>query len=224
MSIVFYVTETKLEPPTKKARSESRSKGDSKSKAERGSERSERRSASESEMVTADGRVERHVTLSPRTPGGDPPEPEELVRMLHELEGSASGDAAVREKIAALPPAVSEPSFLTKLEDRAAAEQLASQVDEAVQLLNEYNARLTAELEARRRAAVMLRDFLQLQRELLQQAERRLEEYGERLHRVYGVRHEIKAHMQNLPDLTQLPDVTGGLAPLPSAGDLFSLH
>ena len=30
--------------------------------------------------------------------------------------------------------------------------------------------------------------------------------------------------MNNLPDLTSLPDVTGGLAPLPSAGDLFNAH
>lgn len=34
---------------------------------------------------------------------------------------------------------------------------------------------------------------------------------------------EVRSHMLNLPDLTQLPDV-GGLAPLPSAGDLFNLQ
>lgn len=38
------------------------------------------------------------------------------------------------------------------------------------------------------------------------------------------VQKEIKNHLNNLPDLTQLPDVTGGLAPLPSAGDLFNVH
>lgn len=39
-----------------------------------------------------------------------------------------------------------------------------------------------------------------------------------------AVQKEIRDHLSNLPDLTQLPDVTGGLAPLPSAGDLFNIH
>lgn len=62
--------------------------------------------------------VERHVTLSPHTPAGDPPEPEELIKALQELENSASSDAVVRERIANLPPAVSEISLLTKLEGK----------------------------------------------------------------------------------------------------------
>ena len=50
------------------------------------------------------------LTLSPRqggSPGsGDPPEPEELIAALQDLENSASSDAVVREKIAKLPPEV----------------------------------------------------------------------------------------------------------------------
>nr|CAD7444822.1 unnamed protein product [Timema bartmani] len=183
------------------------------------------RSRSESEVeVEVDGMKELHVTLSPRTPAGDPPEPEELIKALSDLENSASSDAAVRERIANLPPEVSELSYLTKLEDRAAGERLAIQVGEAVKLLNEYNKRLSTEMKDREKLMVMMRDFLQAQRDLLAQAELRLEEYSEKLRKVYAVRQEVKSHLQNLPDLTQLPDVTGGLAPLPSAGDLFSLH
>nr|CAD7394028.1 unnamed protein product [Timema cristinae] len=174
--------------------------------------------------VEVDGMKELHVTLSPRTPAGDPPEPEELIKALSDLENSASSDAAVRERIANLPPEVSELSHLTKLEDRAAGERLAIQVGEAVKLLNEYNKRLSTEMKDREKLMVMMRDFLQAQRDLLAQAELRLEEYSEKLRKVYAVRQEVKSHLQNLPDLTQLPDVTGGLAPLPSAGDLFSLH
>lgn len=37
------------------------------------------------------------------------------------------------------------------------------------------------------------------------------------------VRQEVNTHLQNLPDLAQLPSVKGGLAPLPSAGDLFTV-
>jgi len=51
-----------------------------------------------------------------------------------------------------------------------------------------------------------------------------MQDYKEKLKKVCAVRSEVKSHISNLPDLTQLPDVTGGLAPLPSAGDLFSMH
>nr|CAD7267702.1 unnamed protein product [Timema shepardi] len=151
------------------------------------------RSRSESEVeVEVDGMKELHVTLSPRTPAGDPPEPEELIKALSDLENSASSDAAVRERVANLPPEVSELSYLTKLEavelntpgalanyateaDRAAGERLAIQVGEAVKLLNEYNKRLSAEMKDREKLMVMMRDFVQAQRDLLAQAELRLE-------------------------------------------------
>ena len=68
----------------------------------------------------------------------------------------------------------------------------------------------------------MLKDFLAAQKDLLSQAEERLELYRDKLDKVNGVRDDLKSHIQSLPDLTKLPDVTGGLAPLPSAGDLFT--
>lgn len=49
------------------------------------------------------------------------------------------------------------------------------QVNEAVELLNDYNSRLAAEMEERTKLAVMLRDFQAEQKELLAQAEKRLE-------------------------------------------------
>ena len=69
----------------------------------------------------------------------------------------------------------------------------------------------------------MISDFLAAQKDLETQAEERLEQYRDKLDKVSAVRDDIKSHIQSLPDLTQLPDVTaGGLAPLPSAGDLFT--
>lgn len=50
-----------------------------------------------------------------------------------------------------------------------------------------------------------------------------LQEYKSRLTKVTSVRQELQSHLQKLPDLTLLPDITGGLAPLPTAGDLFSV-
>lgn len=70
----------------------------------------------------------------------------------------------------------------------------------------------------------MLKDFLTEQRELMTQAEQRIEDYNKKLKKIVGVQKEARNHLHNLPDLKQLPDVTGGLAPLPSAGDLFNIH
>ncbi|CAD7083034.1 unnamed protein product [Hermetia illucens] len=184
----------------------------------------EKREKNRTETVEINGKVETHVTLSPHVPVGDPPEPQELIKALSDLENSASSDAVVRERIANLPPEISELSNLSKVEDKETAYKLIEQVNEAVQLLNDYNTRLAAEMEDRKKLTVMLRDFQAEQRELLVQAEQRLEEFTQKLSKMKAVQKEIRDHLSNLPDLTQLPDVTGGLAPLPSAGDLFNVH
>lgn len=52
---------------------------------------------------------------------------------------------------------------------------LTIKVNEAVQLLNEYNSRLAGEMEHRNKLASMLKNFQAEQKELLTQAEQRLE-------------------------------------------------
>ncbi len=90
-------------------------------------------------------------------------------------------------------------------------------------MLQEYNDRLQQELRDRRRVLKMISDFLAAQKFLESQAEERLEQFRDKLEKLNSVRDELKSHIQSLPDLTKLPDVTtGGLAPLPSAGDLFT--
>lgn len=198
-----------------------------------------------SETIEVNGKVETHVTLSPKIPTGEPPEAEELIKALVDLENSPSSDAVIRERIANIPPIVSEVSLLSTVADKEAGEKLVKQVNDAVILLNDYNARLSAEMIDRKKLANMLKDFEVEQRELLAQAEQRLQvifnafqkilkfylikflffqEYNTKLQKVKEVQREIRGHLHNLPDLTQLPDVTGGLAPLPSAGDLFNVH
>lgn len=120
---------------------------------------------------------EKHVTLSPtqHQPVGDPPEPEELIKMLENLENAASSDAATREKITKLPTEVSNISELNKIEDKEAAIKLSKKVNEAVELLKEYNSRLASEMSDRNKLTVMLKDFQKEQQELLAQAEQRLE-------------------------------------------------
>lgn len=108
--------------------------------------------------------------------------------------------------------------------DQTQAMLLGKQVDEALQLLTEYNGRLAKEMEDRKTLTKLLLDYTAAQKELLVQAEERLQEYKEKLAKVYQVREELHSHIQSLPDISQLPNVSAGLAPLPSAGDLFSLR
>lgn len=91
------------------------------------------------------------------------------------MENTASSDAAVRERIASLPPEVSEVSLLANLADRSSAEQLSVAVNEAAALLADYNGRLQAEMETRRKVLTMLRDYTIAQRQLLQQAQSTME-------------------------------------------------
>lgn len=97
--------------------------------------------------------------------------------IFQDLENTASSDAGVRERIASLPPEVSEVSLLANLADRSAADQLSIAVNEAAALLADYNGRLQAEMEDRRRLLTMLRDYTLAQRQLLQQAQTTLEVY-----------------------------------------------
>lgn len=149
-------------------------------------------------------------------------DPEVLIKALQDLENSASSDAAVREKIASLPPEVSDSTLLDKIRDKGAAERLSKVVDEACSILADYNSRLAQELEDRKNISTMLNNFTQNQKEALALAEQKLEEYKDKLKKVTQVRNELKSHLQNLPDLSRLPSVTG-LAPLPSACDLFNV-
>ncbi|KPP70872.1 regulation of nuclear pre-mRNA domain-containing protein 1B-like, partial [Scleropages formosus] len=49
---------------------------------------------------------------------------EELIKALQDLENAASGDAAVRQKIASLPQEVQDVSLLEKITDKEAADKL----------------------------------------------------------------------------------------------------
>jgi len=151
-----------------------------------------------------------------------PPEPVDLVNALIELENSASNDEAIRAKIASYPPSIADVSLLKNLQNKSEGEKLKKQVDEASLLLAEYNGRLMAELEERKEVAQMLAAFMKQQLDKVAQAEKRLEDFKAKMEKVIKVRKELQSHIQNLPDLNLLPDVTGGLAPLPSAEKLFN--
>jgi len=148
----------------------------------------------------------------------DPPDPDEIVRKLQELENSATQDAVVRERIANLPTEVTDPTYIDKVEDLESARKLQDSINSACELLADYNARLAAEQIDRQTAQQMLVDYTLMQKYQLALTEERLGEYETKLQKVTAVKKELQAHLENLPDLSKLPNPI----PLPSAGDLFA--
>uniref|UniRef100_A0A8C3F6R6 Regulation of nuclear pre-mRNA domain-containing protein 1A n=1 Tax=Chrysemys picta bellii TaxID=8478 RepID=A0A8C3F6R6_CHRPI len=146
----------------------------------------------------------------------------DLIRALQELENAASGDAAVHQRIASLPVEVQDVSLLDRITDKESGEQLSKMVDDACMVLADYNGRLAAEIDDRKQLTRMLSDFLRCQKEVLAEKEHKLEEYKRKLARVSQVRKELRSRIQNLPDLSRLPNVTGSHVHLPFAGDIYS--
>ncbi|XP_010154482.1 PREDICTED: regulation of nuclear pre-mRNA domain-containing protein 1A, partial [Eurypyga helias] len=161
-------------------------------------------------------------SCSPRSSPTDPPQTTDLIRALQELENAASGDAAVHQRIASLPIEVQDVSLLDRITDKESGEQLSKMVDDACMLLADYNGRLAAEIDDRKQLTRMLSDFLRCQKEFLAEKEHKLEEYKRKLARVTQVRKELRSRIQNLPDLSRLPNVTGSHVHLPFAGDIYS--
>ncbi|RNA41091.1 regulation of nuclear pre-mRNA domain-containing 1B-like isoform X1 [Brachionus plicatilis] len=149
------------------------------------------------------------------------PEPADLAQMLHELESSASSDALVRQKIAALPHQVTDMEELKKLRERNEALELSKMVDDASALLNGYNLRLQQELVNRKQTALKLAAFIRNQSSEIENDEKMISEWQEKVKQVNAVKKELQNHLQSLPDLASIEEAAE-LVPLPSAGDLFS--
>jgi regulator of Ty1 transposition protein 103 len=150
-----------------------------------------------------------------------PPDHQELIALLQELERSASSDAVVRSKIAELPARVSDLNELKSLRDKAEAMELARLVNEALQLLEGYNARLQAELAQRKQTALLLGAYVRQQVSEIEQDARTVDEWQRKCKQVQHVKSELEVHLDSLPDLAKI-DQVASLTPLPSAGDLFS--
>ena len=237
--------EHKSSKESKESKSNDKSSKESKESKKRSHENS-KESQSEKKRATADAPISKSSSLIqnngksktltkaierldkkptpiiPLVSAGTAVDPETLIKALQDLENSASADASVRQKIASLPTEVFDATLLDKIRDKGAAERLTKLVDEARSLLADYNSRLAQELEERKHISNILSNFTQNQRVALSAAEQKLTEYKEKLRKVVHVRNELKSHLQNLPDLSRLPSVTG-LAPLPSACDLFNV-
>jgi len=170
-----------------------------------------------------DGVSQLEIKLSP-SPYKEPPTEEELLAYIKRLEKMPSTDAVTRGKIAHLPPDISDAGAVdSKCIDSDVTRDLQAKIKAALELLKDYNTKLDKELEDRKTVSMKLQDLICVQKDLLTQSEHRLEEhqsYGKILSKKLE---EMKFHVQSMPDLTKLPSVTDGLAPLPSAGDLFNI-
>ncbi|XP_072532391.1 probable proton-coupled zinc antiporter SLC30A3 isoform X3 [Salminus brasiliensis] len=164
----------------------------------------------------------RDEDFASRSSPAEPPQTADLIRALQELENAASSDSALRQRISALPPEVQDSSLLHRVTDKESGERLSRLVEEACMLLADYSGRLAAEIDDRRQLTRLLGLFLQSQRDGLAQNEQKLEEYKRKLARVTQVRKELRSRLSSLPDLSLLPNVTGGHVRLPSSGDLYS--
>ncbi|KAM9494611.1 regulation of nuclear pre-mRNA domain-containing protein 1A-like isoform 3-T3 [Clarias gariepinus] len=152
----------------------------------------------------------------------NPPQTADLIRALQELENAASSDSTLRQRISALPPEVQDSSLLHRITDKESGERLSRLVEEACMLLADYSGRLAAEIDDRRQLTRLLALFLQSQRDGLAKNEQKLEDYKRKLAQVTQVRKELRSRLNNFPDLSRLPNVTGAHVRLPSSGDLYS--
>lgn len=149
------------------------------------------------------------------------PEPSDLINLLQELEKSASSDAVVREKIAELPGKVSDINEIKRIKEKNEALELSKTVNDALQLLENYNSRLQQELVSRKQTALQLAVYIRKERSELENDQKMIDEWQKKLKQVNIVKKELQTHLESLPDLSSIEEAAE-LIPLPSAGDLFS--
>lgn len=89
--------------PKEETKSRKRKSEEPSTSATNGSEKKKQKVPTPSKAKVVEVNGEKHVTLSPQLPVGDPPEAEELIKMLQDLEEAASSDAVTRERITRLP-------------------------------------------------------------------------------------------------------------------------
>jgi len=87
-----------------------------------------------------------------------------------------STDATTRRTISSLPPRVSNPGAVEEAcVDSDASRSLEKEIQSAYRYLHDYNKKLDIELLDRKKFSMKLQDFHQAQKDLLTQAEQRLE-------------------------------------------------
>ncbi|XP_023324029.1 regulation of nuclear pre-mRNA domain-containing protein 1B [Eurytemora carolleeae] len=152
---------------------------------------------SENEVTEKNGDMEEELDVSI----GDPPDSEELIHAIQELDDAASGDADIRNEIALLPDDVSESWKVSEIASLEDAEGLFTRVKSAITLLEDYNLRLENELRERRRVSRMIYEFLVAQKVQISGLEDRIEIYKDKLDQIRSLEEEVRSHLSSLPDI-----------------------
>lgn len=194
---------------------------------------SQRRTKSESEvkLYSLDAHADLKATpiddSSPPPPDEPPndkkiPEPEELLKKMVAVDGENSSveDMSTRQKIASFPSELYDANILTKLTDKETGEHLLEELEKALEILSGYTSRMKAEVEERKDIHETMDTFIWHQQKLLYDAKTKQKEYRHKMEQCMVVREVLKSHIAALPNLAT--PSSEGLAPLPSAGDLFS--
>jgi regulator of Ty1 transposition protein 103 len=101
-------------------------------------------------------------------------------------------------------------------------ERLKGKAENTREMLDKYGKQLSTEMHDHISMAHMLKSYISHHRAELSRAEERLADHKQKLESVQRVKKQLQSHLDSLPDLSKLPSNSGGLAPLPSVGDLFS--
>ncbi|KAG5448187.1 Regulation of nuclear pre-mRNA domain containing protein 1B [Clonorchis sinensis] len=154
-----------------------------------------------------------------------PPQTSELLEMLEKLQQpTASGDAATRRAIAQFPPEVSDANKAVEIITNASESErheLISRIANCATQLNKYNELLEEESSQRQKLSLSLRAYHAQLKSRIKDYEAELRELKEKCAHGLALKQELSKHMSSLPDLNLLPDMTAGLDPLPTVGDLF---
>ncbi|XP_062501603.1 regulation of nuclear pre-mRNA domain-containing protein 1B-like [Corticium candelabrum] len=153
----------------------------------------------------------------------EPPDTETFLERLKNLDQSAaSHDDRTRMKITNIAQELLDPSAVASIDDHRELERLQEKAESAHELLEKYSKHLGSEVRDRISMVHMLKSYINHHRAELSRAEEQLTEHRQKHEKVQKVRKQLQLHLDSLPDLSKLPSNTGGLAPLPSVGDLFS--
>eukprot|EP00088_Acartia_fossae_P009827 TRINITY_DN14821_c0_g3_i1.p1 TRINITY_DN14821_c0_g3~~TRINITY_DN14821_c0_g3_i1.p1 ORF type:complete len:270 (+),score=37.89 TRINITY_DN14821_c0_g3_i1:80-811(+) len=131
----------------------------------------------------------------------DPPDPEDLVRAVQDLEELATEGSELRERISELPADLCNTSHCDSLKSRGEGQQLLDRVQNASQLLKNYNESLENEVMERRRVARMIYEFMTLQKILVTGLEKKIDTNKDRLTKMKSAEEAIARQIESLPEL-----------------------
>jgi regulator of Ty1 transposition protein 103 len=133
---------------------------------------------------------------------------------------SVMQDMEVRQKIANFPSQLYNVDLLSTLKSKESCDNVLKDLNDSLEILTGYNKRLEDELKERKELEEMLDSFIWQQHGHLYKAKEKHKEYQLKMQKCSQVKESLKSHIASLPDLVKSD--TEPLAPLPSAGDLFS--